>query len=130
MKTKELIIKRTHIALVRAENNSQLSEVCELLEWTEEHYCKHQFYQYQMFVKSLCEGWPAVRFEIEYSPLFRGFFNNEWSSRNDTDFLPFSYDCKFDVPYMLEEYLFIHSYKRLLNDELFMMRFEHVRAMI
>ncbi|MEO7212625.1 hypothetical protein [Mucilaginibacter sp.] len=130
MNTKVFKIRRTHIAEVRETNTSQMGEVCDLLGWTIDQYTDYQFYQYQMFVWELCKGWPMVRKEIEYSPVFRGFWNNEWSHRNQHEFLPFAYDIKYDKWQMLEEYRLLNDHEALLNDDAFLIRYEHVRRLI
>ncbi|MEZ2337654.1 hypothetical protein AB6735_18555 [Mucilaginibacter sp. RCC_168] len=130
MKTKELKVFKTHIAQVRDENADQLNEVCELLGWTHEQYCEHQFLEYQLFVQELAKEWPAVCRQIEYSAVFRGFWNNEWAARVELDFLPFAYEIKFDRWAMTHEYHHINDFMILLNDDAFMLRFEQVRELI
>jgi len=130
MKTKEFKMPRTRIARIREENSSQMDEICQLLGWTTDEYCWNQFREYQLFVAELCAGWPEVRREVEYSPVFRGFFNNEWNLRNENEFLPTAYEMKYDSWFLLREFRDIHDYKALLDDERFMMKYEQIRGLI
>ena len=90
MKTKTL----THIAKVRLESLTQSEQVMELLGWNWDQYTEHQFEQYCLFVDKVCQGWPRVREEILYSPVFRGFWINQWIIRNEWDWLPMAIDCR------------------------------------
>jgi uncharacterized secreted protein with C-terminal beta-propeller domain len=121
---------KTHIAQVRIDNDDQLNEVCQLFGWSRDKYCEHQFAIYQKLVAELCKDWPRVKIEVEYSPVFRGFFNNEWNLRNETEFLPMAYDFKYDPWYITKEYLLIHDHERLLNDDNFMRRYAQIMRMI
>jgi hypothetical protein len=100
-----------------------------LLQWSHEEYCIHQFGEYCAFVEALTEGWAAVRQDILYSPVFRGFWNAQWAIRNREDFLEFATDCP-DYHYLKTEYLFVHSHERLLEDEEFMTRYSHMLKLI
>ena len=130
MNTKEFKMPRTRIARIREDNGNQVQEICQLLGWTIDEYCWNQFREYQLFVAELCAGWPEVKREIEYSPVFRGFFNNEWNSRNENEFLPAAYEMKFDSWYLLHEFREIHDYNRLLDDERFMQKYEQIRGLM
>lgn len=98
------------------------------LGMTSEQYCQHQFREYCAFVETIAEGWEKVRTQILYSPVFRGFWNNEWARRNREDFLPFAADMDLEVN--LAEYDFIHSHERLMHDDEFMERYNNVLRII
>lgn len=72
----------THIAKVRQQHLSQIDEVCQLLDWTHQQYCQHQFEQYQAFISILFKNYPELIKEVEYSAVFRGFWNKEAAKRN------------------------------------------------
>lgn len=120
----------THIGKVRSRMVEQIHEVNGLLEWSHEQYCNHQFEEYLLFVEKLSQGYPSVRSQIMYSPIFRGMWNNEWSIRDEYNFIPFAVDCWFDVPAITDEYLWLHSHVRLLQDEAFMNRYAQVMKLI
>lgn len=115
----------THIQQQRELILDEQTQAQDLLKWSHEDYCFHQFGEYCAFVESLTEGWPAVREDILYSPVFRGFWNKEWAERNRIDFLAFAPECP-DFHYLKTEYLFIHSHERLLEDDEFMTRYGHL----
>lgn len=117
--------KTPHIQQQRDLIQSGQDQAQNLLHWSHEEYCLHQFEEYCLFVEALTEGWPAVRQNILYSPVFRGFWNSEWSKRNQEDFLEFAPDCP-DYHYLKTEYLFIHCHERLLEDEEFMARYSNL----
>ena len=117
---------KTHIGKIRASHHDQREEVCSLLNLTDLQYCWHQYRQYERFVSKACAGYPQYKNMIRLSPIFRGFWNNEWAQRNEVEFLPYAYECKFDEQYILEEYKFIHSADRLFNEEAFYDRFENI----
>lgn len=125
-----VIATKTHIGKVRSRNKSQIHEVSELLGWTDQQYCNHQFDEYCKFVEKLSHNFPGVRDQILYSPYFRGMWNSEWMIRNEYDFIPYATDTCFDVPEITIEYLFIHSHVRLLQDEAFMSRYSGVLKLI
>lgn len=126
MKTETL----THKQKVKLEHLSQAAQVCNLLGWTWEQFTEHQFEQYLLFVDKICQGWPAVREEIQSSPVFRGFWINEWNQRVALDWLPMAIDnCEAEA-YIMDEYLFVNNHIRLLNDEQFMVGYNHVCRMI
>jgi hypothetical protein len=118
-------ITTKHIQQQRELIKDEQAQAQLLLTWTHEDYCIHQFGEYCAFVEALTEGWPAVREDILYSPVFRGFWTSEWATRNRLDFLAFATECP-DYHYMKTEYLFIHSHERLLEDEEFMGRYGHL----
>ncbi|MFD2874074.1 hypothetical protein ACFS5N_16445 [Mucilaginibacter ximonensis] len=127
---KTLTIPATHIGKVRDRQAEELGEICALLGYTPEHYCWDQYRQYESFVAMACENKYELMRPILTSPLYRGFWNNEWSARNQQKFLPAAYECKFDVPEMRAEYRYIHDAKQLYTDENFYNRFENVVRMI
>lgn len=126
----EQVIFKTHISKIRACHHDQLEQVCELLNLTAEQYCWHQYKQYERFVAQACAGHQEIKKLIRHSPIFRGFWNNEWAQRNEQQFLPYAYECKYDENYIMEEYKFIHSADRLYNDEEFYNRFESIVKLI
>lgn len=115
----------THIQQQRELILDEQSHVRELLRWSNEDYCMHQFGEYCAFVEALTQGWEAVREDILYSPVFRGFWISEWTTRNRLDFLCFADECP-DYHYVKTEYLFLHSHERLLEEEAFMIRYGHL----
>jgi len=120
---------KTHIGKIRASQSEQKDDVCAVLGLTHGQYCWHQYRQYERFVARVCAGHPQHRDTIRHSPIFRGFWNNEWTDRN-IEFLEFAYECKFDEAYMMDEYKFIHNADRLYNDEEFYSRFESILKLI
>jgi|SRR6185437_11120475 len=119
-------VKTTHIAEVREQQANQMDEVCALLEWSRDKYCRHQFSEYEKFCQLLAGFDPELKRRLRYSPVFRGFWNNEWASRNATDFLPFATECENGPAWILEEYLFINSAARLIMCNAFARRFEKI----
>lgn len=139
MKTLEK--KQSHISTIIDTNQTQLQEVCSIIDWTAQQYCNYQFDQYTEFLKSLFFGYPEELYkDALYSPVMRGFWNNEASKRNELEFLPFGreevkpllellddFEGVFYLPastcgaaHIIDEFMFIHSAKRLINDEVFM----------
>lgn len=127
---KQLTIHTTHIGKVRAEQADDMQAVCELLLMTPEAYCWDQYRQYESFVAIACEHKYELMLPILTSPLYRGFWNNEWSQRNRDMFLPAAYDCKFEVYEMRAEYRYIQDANRLYYDTAFYLRFENIVRMI
>jgi len=125
MKTTETTHIQQQLELILDEQ----SHAQELLRWTHEAYCLHQFGEYCAFVEVLTEGWLAVREDILYSPVFRGFWISEWTTRNRVEFLCFATDFP-DYHYLKTEYLFIHSHERLLEEEEFMTKYGHLIKLI
>lgn len=120
----------THIGKVRSRNKSQIHQVGELLGWTDQQYCNHQFDEYCKFVERLSHDYPIVRKQILYSAYFRGMWNSEWMVRNESEFIPYAIEACFDLPEITAEYLFVHSHVRLLHDEGFMSRYSRVLKLI
>ena len=138
------LTKKTHIAEVREANLKGIQQVCHLLQWTEQDYCEFQFQQYCLFVDTKYSNFPdIIANRVLYSPLFRGFFNNEAYKRDEVEFLPFAEDLiepiwtvaeggeieiikPIDVEDLVTEWMLIHDYKRLLNDEAFIAGFQQL----
>jgi hypothetical protein len=114
---------KTHIAKVRDVQSSQMNHVCQLLDITPEGYCWHQYRQYEKFLAFACLELPHLLEPLRYSSHVRGFWNNEWASRNQVDFLPYAYECKFERKEIMAEYLYINSAERLFREEEFYTRF-------
>lgn len=138
---------KTHIAKVRQQNLTQIDRVCELLKWTREQFCKHQYHEYENFVKLACVDFPEIANDIRYSPIFRGMFNHTWMQRTEAEFIPFANDMTaptfdfivsfnqvrkpvlegveyseglpYGAAYLVEEYKLIHQSKRLFYDHAF-----------
>lgn len=121
--------KTTHIQKVRQSNLEAMHQVQQILSWSHDRYCQYQFQQYCRFVEEITQGWDLVRKEIMYSPVFRGFWNNEWNARDHEDFLCSATDCE-DSRYNLEEYLFLHDTDRLMEDDDFMHRYSNILNII
>lgn len=127
---KTLTKNPTHIAQVRNYNLTINEEVQRILGWSHDRYCQHQFLQYELFAKlDFCNYKPLID-TLRHSSVFRGFFNNEWNRRNEEDFLPFATDCDLDPCDIMEEYQYIHSPTRLLNDFGFVRRYEAVLTIV
>jgi len=137
-------------AKVVAMSERQVSEICLMLEWTEEQYYQHQYAQYEIFLaRALFSARTEIYNQIRYSPLMRGLWNNEWLHRNSSDFLPYGREFHFagvmehedgdlalylplenTLSSLVDEYEFIHHGKRLYSDEEFMIKFYHVLELI
>lgn len=84
-----------HIQTIRTAHATQLAQVCHYLGWSKQQYCNHQFATYTAFLTQMFYGAPTSWLqEAEYSPVMRGFFNNEWEKRN-TQFLPYAKELCF-----------------------------------
>ncbi len=143
--------KRTSlIEQTRILNESQISEICRNLGWTEQQYCEHQFEQYEQFLMRVLHG-SHIDFvnRIRYSELLRGFWNNEWIRRN-ADFIvsaryqlfsgievdhhgeiitvPPPDEATFAKIY--DDYQTLHNGKLLATNHGFIVRFEHVLDLI
>lgn len=123
------IAKKSHIAQIRERIESDQLTTQQVLLWSHEAFCHHQFEEYCAFVEELTEGWSQVREDILYSSVFRGFWISEWSLRNKVEFLPFAIESE-DYEYVLDEYLFIHDHKRLLEEDEFMNRYAHLLKLL
>lgn len=128
---KTLTQPKTHIAKVRQSDKSLIEEVCNLIGWSYEQYCEYQFNNYIQFVDRMFEHWPAeMANQVKYSSVFRGFWNNEASLRNQTEFMPFARFEPIDSPVILSEFLYTHCPLQLMHDDLFMMKYNHVLDII
>ena len=142
------LTKKTHIAEVREETLKGIKQVCYLLQWTEQEYCEFQFQQYCLFVEARYSNFPdVIANRVLYSPIFRGYFNNEAYKRDEEEFLPFAEDLiepiwtvaeggeieilrPIKLDDLVTEWMMIHNYKRLLNDETFIDGFEQILKII
>ena len=124
----------SHIQSVRRQMEDARQSVQSCLRWSHMEYCEYQFEQYVLFADLLTEGWPRVREQILYSPLFRGFWNNQWLIRDKADFLPFAMEMDArnisELVYMREEYLFLHSAHRLIEEDDFMRAYNQVLKLL
>ncbi len=135
------------MARARRRQTSQIPEVCELLNWSHQQYCDHQYEQYELFITRKCEGYPKICRQLRYSPIFSGFWTNAWAQRNQVDFLPFAGDklsktyvsaegvlginADYEVdPDMVDGYLYINNYMRLINDDEFMIQYDHALKLV
>lgn len=121
---------QTHIQTQRLTAASEAEQVQSLLSWTHEDYCTIQFKEYCAFVESISEGYPQVQKEILYSPVFRGFWNNEWNRRDRQEFLEHAIDSGLTRDVLETEYFFIHCHEVLLEDDAFMIRYSHILKLI
>lgn len=144
------LTKKTHIAKVRQANRKGIEQVCHLLQWSEQQYCDYLFDQYCQFIEEKYKGFPAIiSNNVLYSDLFRGMFNNAAAQRDKLEFTPYALDVTEEVTvinpkgileivqtiplggqYLVDEWMHIHNYKRLLTDKLFLNQFEHILKLI
>ena len=135
------LTQNTHIATVRQLNQSTCEQICGLLQWDWERFCRHQYDCYEAFVSKACETLPYAKEVLRYSSVFRGWFCNEWIKRNEAEFLPFAIDLtsvpfgfvdgRFEefelVPkgdiYLIDEYLTINCPNRLYYDDEFGLKY-------
>lgn len=120
------INRKTHIETVRETYSNDMQQVCKILKWDEQDYCHHQFAEYEKFAQIVSLEFPELRNRIRYSPVFRGFWVNEWAKRNQSEFIPYSDGCSFSLTWILDEYLFTNDAERLYRDEAFYTRFENL----
>jgi hypothetical protein len=139
----------SHIATIRQANQTQMQQVCQLLGWTLNQYCQHQYYTYEKLIERICYGYPAIAQQMRYSPVFRGFFNQEWALRTQTEFLPFAHDLVQDIlqvnhhgqletilgtpygdAYLHDEYAYIHNPMLLVNNHAFMHKYNNLLHLI
>jgi len=152
------IATATHIGAVRQTNQSQVQQVCIIINWSEEQYCNYLFEQYVAFVELLFERYPIMQKQVLYNPVMRGFWNNEVNKRNKNEFLNFAVDLTtrkfelikaqiksheiilagvectepmpFGAPYLIDEFMLTHNYLRLRNDEEFMHHYNRTLKLI
>jgi hypothetical protein len=130
-------------------NQTQLTEICGMLRWTEQQYCDHQYEQYEAFLKrALFGAHPNIFNRVRYSTLMRGLWNNEWIRRNK-GFLPLARYCMFegmevdkkgglhqvspdeeDLERVTDDYYTIHNGKLLYSNETLLIKFHHVLNLI
>lgn len=127
---KTLAKQITHIGRVRQNDLTTSEKVSQLLGWSHDQYCNHQYEEYEAFLARENAAYPEIREELRYSATFRGFWNNEWTLRNQQEFLPFATECEMGEAYMTDEYLFINNHMRLINDLFFMNKYEYILNMI
>lgn len=147
---KTTTIKSKHIEAVRDIAYNQMLQICGYLGWTEEHYTAHQMEEYEKFLKRMFMGWPEEMLnEVRYSPIMAGLWKNEWRQRNERDFLPYAkkeltsemwvdalgnlkfYEpTQFNKAKVYDEYLWMHSTVRLINDEAFMDQYNRALKLI
>jgi hypothetical protein len=136
----------THIALAKQYNDKVMQQVCELLNWTPDHYCQHQYDVYESFLLQMEGDSPKVLAQLRHSPTFRGFWLNEWNKRTKEDFIIFAvlgysntsldasggivYEESTCDDYDYHEYMFVHSASRLMNDTAFLSAYEHILHLI
>lgn len=125
---KTLTKQKTHVATIRDVDMSIMQEVCLLLDLREEYFLD-QYNQYERFV--LVAVAPSHAEIIRYSKLFRSFWNNEWSIRNN-HFIHYCERFKVDAgsDHANKTYFNLHDASELANDELFMAKFEEIRRII
>ncbi|MBY0377486.1 MAG: hypothetical protein K2Q33_02845 [Gammaproteobacteria bacterium] len=135
------LTKHTHISKVREINKGTSEQICELLNWDWDRFCRHQYNCYETFIAKACELLPQAKEVLRYSPVFRGWFCNEWIKRNELDFLPFAIaetterfgfiGDKFEEfelmekgdIYLIDEYLMINCPNRLYYDDDFSLKY-------
>jgi hypothetical protein len=90
MKTTSIKTKKTNlINLTRIKGNFQMKQICSFFDWTDQQYCDHQYQQYEEFLAFRMRHYDHSTFnKVRYSPLMRGFWNNEWIRRNEDIFIP------------------------------------------
>ena len=140
-----------HLQKIKNANNTDMQQICELIGWGQEQYCRHQFFVYDSVLSRRFFGQPACLLnQAMYSDLMSGFFNNEWSKRNQTEFLPFAqehshfsqsyvcpkkglrleWDCQSVKAFLADEYLYCHNPYLLANDEIFLSRLNYTLNLI
>lgn len=138
------------VALFRELSAGQSELIRDIFNWTEKEYFNHQLFEYESFLNRLYYGHPVSSLNrIKYSPIFAGFWKSEWVRRTSENILPFAEDLlaegmsvsssgELEVTQPTEtsydtihdEYLFIHSHRRLIMDEGFMQRYYYTLKMI
>ncbi|RYF25166.1 MAG: hypothetical protein EOO42_04355 [Flavobacteriales bacterium] len=144
------LTKTSSIAKIKQFDLTQKQQVCELLQWSEQMYFDFMFQQYNDFLNRLFFGYPQQMLnEVAQSPVFRGFWNNEVSFRNESEFLPFAQFETQDyyevneagkliitpaVPlgdcFLVDEFMIIHNPKTLMSNDAFMHRFNKTLSLL
>lgn len=142
---KTLTKTTTHVSRAKEYNNSIMQQVCDLLNWTPDQYCNHQYACYEDTLHRLFYETPVVLEQLRLSPVFRGLFINEWNDRTKCDLLDqamvqdsgtlLAPDGSFvfqelDSSNDEQEYLFIHSAHRLANDPEFLTAINQVMDLV
>lgn len=140
---KTTLTPKTHIGRIRLQNATQLQRVCELLKWTHEDYCRHQYEEYEEFVKRACIDIPESANKLRYSSVFRGFYNQQWTFRN-IGFIAYATEAIEPALYLtlegvfcdegvspghfkiIDEYKFLHCAKGLFYDGDFRTKYANV----
>lgn len=137
---KTALSKPTHVEAVRDRAFNQMLMICNCLGWNEAYYSEHQLKEYELFLKRYFCGKPeAILNAVKYSPIMAGLWKNEWIVRNRTEFIPFASEMctesmhvnelgyfvhyvpsDTDYARVYDEYCWLHSAIRLLNDVNFM----------
>ena len=150
IKMRTALSKTTHIESVRDMAYNQMLQICSWFGWTEQYYSEHQLMEYELFLKRFFHGKPTSMLdEVRYSPLMAGLWKSEWISRNKSGLIPFAIDMctesmhvnelghlihyiPSDVDYatVYDEYCWMHSAKRLLNDSSFIQQVNYVINLI
>lgn len=135
---------------MRILNETVISDICEIIGWTELEYCEHQYETYEAFAfyafRRNNQQWSN---KVRYSPIFRGLWNNEWLFRNEKFISKARYDLftgmevdesgeivtvpppDHDVyQKLIYEYKTMHSAWKLRNNPLFMQKFYHALDLI
>lgn len=123
------IKKESHIAQVRQSDLTLTQKVQNILGWSHQQYCNHQYEQYEAFIARECAMHPDIAQILRYSETFRGFWNNEWIIRNQQEFMSFAPDAVDGID-EVDEYMYIHSHQRLINDMFFMNKYECILKQI
>jgi len=119
------------------EMDNQIQRICQLLTWTPEAYCLHQYTEYELCIARICQRLPGAARLLRYSTPFRIFYNNEWAWRNENEFIPFANSLTEDLldideegvsiykgmeygtPLLIEEYCSTHAAQQLFYNEEF-----------
>jgi len=142
--------KKTMVQKAKEQSHRVRSIVCQYLGWSEDRYNNHQLEQYEAFLGNLFYGFPQEMLnEVRYSALMAGFWKNEWTMRNERDFIPISQDelessmwidangeigeyqpNNFNKKQVHDEYLYINGAMTLINDDYFMAGYNEVLKLI
>ncbi|WEK18188.1 MAG: hypothetical protein P0Y49_15460 [Candidatus Pedobacter colombiensis] len=87
----------------------QAEYICQLLSWSSDQYCKHQYAEYEFFIDRACKGLPKAANALRYSKQFRTFYNYEWEGRNERVFIPFADSITEDLFEIQEDGIAIYE---------------------
>ncbi|MGE0931700.1 hypothetical protein [Peijinzhouia sedimentorum] len=125
---------KTHIGQVRQHHAEAKQSIAELLGWSEQEYCNFQFAEYCKFADTLYEGWDAAREQLMYSPVFRGFWLNQWHMRDALileESTSRSYlSEEFRRIHFERKYMLINDHRTLMDDDDFMESYGHLLTII